>query len=237
MNRWILWSSIFVSITLSISLYAQAQDLISISSEPHHHLQMHNTYVNVYHAQLLPRQSMLLHKHDYDYMQVAIGNAQLVRIVPGQAEALRSIHDGQVDYGTKGTTHSSRNDTDSTYNTIAVEFLKPQGEVKNGCVAAVAGKPLNCSGSYTPDGQLQFETDSTRVYSVAIPANEGIAISDSTEDELIVALDGMRITSGGAAAKTLQPGDFEWIEKGSSARATGTADGKAVRLVEILVKP
>jgi hypothetical protein len=191
----------------------------------------------VYHAQLLPHQSMLLHRHDYDYMQIAIGNAQLVRIVPGQPEALRSIHDGQVDYGTKGTTHSSRNDTDSTYDTIAVEFLKPQGEIKNGCVTAIPGKPLNCVASDTPHGQLQFQTDSTRAYSTAIPPAEETTIRNSTDDELIVALDGMRITSGSNPPKILYPGDFEWIEKGSSTRATRIAGSKAVRFVEILVKP
>ena len=183
--------------------------MISISSEPHHHLEMHNSYVNVYHAQLRPHESMLLHKHDYDYMQVAIGDAQLVRIVPGQPDAARSIHDGQVDFGTKGTIHASRNDTDSTYNTIAVEFLKPQDNIKNGCVAAVAGKPLNCVAGDPPHGQLQFQTDSTSVYSTVIPSHKEISLANATNAELIVALDDVRITGGSRRERRpLHPGDF-----------------------------
>ena len=237
MKSWIRWSVIVGCLTISYSSHAQKQDIISLSSEPHHELRMHNPYVNVYHAQLLPHQSMLVHKHDYDYMQVAIGDAQLVRIAPGQPEALRSIHDGQVDFGTKGTIHSSRNQLDSTYNTIAVEFLKPQGQIKNGCVTAVAGKPLNCVANDAPHGQLQFETESTRVYSTVIPSHGKLTIANSTEEELIVALDVMRVTSGGAVAKTLHPGDFAWMEKGSSKREIEGLDEKEIRIVEILVKP
>ncbi len=237
MKRWILWIGVFASATFALSLVAQTPGMISISSEPHHHLQMHNFYVNVYHAQLLPHESMLLHKHDYDYMQVAIGDAQLVRIVPGQPEAVRSIHDGQVDFGTKGTTHASRNDTDSTYNTIAVEFLRRQGDVKNGCVAAVAGKPLNCVAGDAPHGQLQFQTDSTSVYTTVIPSQKAISLANSMNAELIVALDDMRITDGSAAAKTLHPGDFAWIEKGKAGRAIKNASDKDIRIVEIVIQP
>jgi len=231
------WAVIFGCFTIPYSLYAQKQDIISLSSEPHHELRMHNPYVNVYHAQLLAHQSMLEHKHDYDYMQVAIGDAQLVRVVPGQPDSLRSIHDGQVDFGTKGTIHSSSNHLDSTYNTIAVEFLKPQGELKNGCVTAVTGKPLNCVANEAPHGQLQFETDSTRVYSTVIPSHGKFTIGNSTERELVIALDTMRITSGRAAAKTLHPGDFIWIEKGLSTREIKGLDDKDIRIVEILMKP
>jgi hypothetical protein len=241
MKRSILGIGIFGcamrALSLACSLVAQTQVLISISSEPHHHLQMHNSYVNVYHAQLRPHESMLLHKHDYDYMQVAIGDAQLVRIVPGQPEAVRSIHDGQVDFGTKGTTHASRNDTDSTYNTIAVEFLRPQGDVKNGCVTAVAGKPLNCVAGDASHGQLQFQTDSTSVYSTVIPSQKAISLDSSMDAELVVALDDMRITVGSAAAKTLHPGDFAWIEKGKPDRVIENASDKDIRVVEIVLQP
>jgi hypothetical protein len=237
MKRWILAIGIFACATFAFSLVAQTQEMISISSEPHHHLQMQNSYVNVYHAQLLPHESMLLHKHDYDYMQVAIGDAQLVRIVPGQPDAVRSIHDGQVDFGTKGTTHASRNDTDSTYNTIAVEFLKPQGDVKNGCVAAVAGKPLNCVAGDAPHGQLQFQTDRTSVYSTVIPSRKEISLTKARNAELIVALDDVQITGGTAAPKALHPGDFAWIEKGKPYRAIQNTSDKDIRVVEIVLQP
>ena len=237
MKRRILWIGIFACATFAFSLVAQTPEMISISSEPHHHLQMHNSYVNVYHAQLRPHESMQLHKHDYDYMQVAIGDAQLVRIVPGQPAAVRSIHNGQVDFGTKGTTHASRNDTDSTYNTIAVEFLRPQGDIKNGCVSAVAGKPLNCVAGDAPHGQLQFGTDSTSVYSTVIPSRKEMSLANSLNAELVVALDDVRITGGSAAAQTLHPGDFAWIEKGEPDRVVRNTSDKDIRVVEIVLQP
>ena len=220
----------------SISVLADGQDLITIASEPHHHLLMHNDYVNVYHAQLLPHQSMLLHTHAYTYTQVAIGDAQTVRIVPGQPEAARPVHDGQVDYGAKGATHSSRNDGSATYNTIAVEFLHPQNDIKNGCVAATAGQPLNCVDGDAPHGKLQFETDNTRIYSTLIPPHKVIQIDTSSDEELIVAVDKMRITRG-KATETLNPGDFAWLEKGSGIRRIENTSDKDLRFAEMFLKP
>ena len=179
---WKICLSIVIAL-VTASIFAEAKELITIASEPHHHLLMHNAYVNVYHAQLLPHESILLHTHAYTYTQVAIGDAQLMRILPGQPDVSRPVHDGQVDYGAKGATHSSRNDGNETYNTIAVEFLRPQNEIKNGCVTAVAGQPLNCVNGDPPHGKLQFETDDTRIYSTVIPPHGEIKIDNSSDEE------------------------------------------------------
>jgi hypothetical protein len=237
MNQWILRLVLVTGAAISCTTCAPAQSMISISSEPHHHLQMHNDHVNVYHAQLLPHEAMLMHKHEFDYLQVAIGDAQLVRILPDQPEASRSVRDGQVDFGLAGATHSSRNDSDSTYNTIAVELLRPQGQVQNGCVAAAAGKPLNCVAGDPPHGQLQFETNSTRVYRTAISPHQTMNLASASEDELIIVLDDTKIKEDDHAAKVLHPGDFEWIEKGSAAHEINNATEKSIRIVEILLQP
>jgi len=236
MKRWALGIALSGCMAISISIFADTKDLITIASEPHHHLLMHNEYVNVYHAQLLPKDSMLLHTHAYTYTQVAIGDAHTVRIVPGQPDLARPVHDGQVDYGAKGATHASRNDGTVTYNTIAVEFLHPQDDIKNGCVAAIAGQPLNCVDGDAPHGKLQFETDNTRIYSTVIAPHKDIKLGGSSDEELIVAVDNMKIT-GGAAAKTLKPGDFAWIEKGSGPREIKNTSDKNLRFAEILLKP
>jgi quercetin dioxygenase-like cupin family protein len=236
MKRCVLGIVVVGCMAISLSMSADTKDLITIASEPHHHLLMHNDYVNVYHAQLLPNDSMLLHTHAYTYTQVAMGDAHTVRIVPGQPDLARPVHDGQVDYGAKGATHSSRNDGTVTYNTIAVEFLHPQNDIKNGCVAAIAAQTLNCVDGDAPHGKLQFETDNTRIYSTVIPPHQSIKLRDSTDEELIVAVDHMKITGGGAA-RTLKPGDFAWIEKGTGPREIKNTGDKDLRFAEMLLKP
>ena len=236
MPRWVTGIAIFGCMAISISMFAEAKDLITIASEPHHHLLLHNAYVNVYHAQLLPHESMLLHTHAYTYTQVGIGDAKTVRIVPGQPDVPRPVHDGEVDYGAKGATHASRNDGTVTYNTIAVEFLHPQNDIRNGCVAAISGQPLNCVYGEAPHGKLQFETDNTRIYSTAIPPHKKIKLDNPSDQELIVAVDSMKITGGGAA-KTLKPGDYAWIEKGSGPREIKNTGDKDIRFAEMLIKP
>jgi len=41
---------------------AQQSPVIPLASEPHHHLPLHNEYVNVYEVEVAPRSSVQLHR-------------------------------------------------------------------------------------------------------------------------------------------------------------------------------
>ena len=168
----------------ALSLSAQTSPLISLSGEPHHHLVLHNEYVNAYQVEVRPRDATVLHRHDYDYVQMGIGNAQLVAVVPGQPDSKRRVVDGELQFGLRGSGHLSRNDSEADYRAVAVEFLQPQGQARNGCVAVIAGLPLNCPSAPVTtakpgefEEQLEFETDQIRVYRTRLLPHQNMAIA------------------------------------------------------------
>jgi hypothetical protein len=212
---------------LALPLSAQTSPLISLSGEPHHHLVLHNEYVNAYQVEVRRRDATVLHRHDYDYVQIGIGNAQLVAVVPGKPDSKRKIVDGELQFGLKGSVHLSRNDSDADYHAVAVEFFQPQGQARNGCFAVIAELPLNCPAApvatTTPrefEDQLQFETDQIQVYRTRVLPHQNMAIVNLPQEELVVALDDVLITfaDGEEPDKSLHPGDFVWIDRGAVGR-------------------
>ena len=66
----------FLSI-VTFSTAGQTSPVIPLASEPHHHLALHNKYVNVYQVEVVPHESVLLHRHDYDVISVMLDDARV----------------------------------------------------------------------------------------------------------------------------------------------------------------
>ncbi len=81
---------------------AEAPTVIPLASEPHHHLALHNEYVNVYRVEVAPHDSVLLHRHDFDAISVMISAAEVTVITPGKPDEHRKLVDGQVRLQTRG---------------------------------------------------------------------------------------------------------------------------------------
>jgi len=75
---------------------AQAPSVITMAEEPHHHLALHNDYVNVYNAEAAPGDSLLLHRHNHDAVAIAIGDQTVTVAIPGKPDAHTKNADGQV---------------------------------------------------------------------------------------------------------------------------------------------
>jgi quercetin dioxygenase-like cupin family protein len=230
---------------LALSLSAQTSPLISLSGEPHHHLVLHNEYVNAYQVEVRPHDATVLHRHDYDYLQIGIGNAQLVAVVPGQPDSKRRVVDGELQFGLRGSVHLSRNDSEADYRAVAVEFFQPQGQARNGCVAVIAGLPLNCPSAPVAaakpgefEQQLEFETDQIRVYRTRVFPHQNMEIANLPHEELLVALDDVPLTFAGGEEpeKLLHPGAFVWIDRGAVARLINNRSDQDVRLVVFVMK-
>jgi hypothetical protein len=203
---------------------------------------IHNEFVNAYQVELRPHEATVLHRHDYDYAQVGIGNADPIGVVPGQPDSRRKVVDGEVQFGLKGSVHLSRNDSDAPYRTLAVEFFRPQGRARNGCVAVIAGLPLNCpetaaATSGSSEDRLQFETDQTRVYRTRVAPRQNMAISDLPYEELLVALDDALVARRGEPDKMLRAGEFLWIDRGAAALQIKNMNDRDLRLVVFTMKP
>src|SRR5260370_10847561 len=140
---------------LPLPLAAQAPPLITMAEEPHHHLALHNDYVNMYNAEAAPGNTLQLHRHIHDAVAIAIGDQTVTIGIPGKPDAHAKNVDGQVRMQVNGYIHSTRNDGKSTYHTIAIELLQPPTRERNLCAAVLPSKPINCPAAASASSTSQ----------------------------------------------------------------------------------
>jgi hypothetical protein len=239
-NAWLA-----VLLILPLSLAAQAPSIITMAEEPHHHLALHNEYVNVYNAEAAAGDSLLLHRHNKDAIAIAIGDQTVTVGIPGKADAHTKNADGQVRMQLSGYVHSTRNDGQAAYQTVAIELLHPQTGERNLCATVLPGKPQNCPAAAAQASSAkhidlpQFASDQTRVQTVRVLPHQDVKIANPAQSELIVALDPATITpaSGKGPDEMLRAGEFLWFEKGAPARTLKNGGAKEVRFIELTFKP
>jgi hypothetical protein len=223
-------------------LAAQASNVIPLASEPHHHLALHNDYVNVYYVQVAPQDSVLLHRHDFDALGVTIGDSTVIVRVPGKADARQELRDGQLRLQPQGYVHSTYVDGSKPYRNTAVELLRPQRNSRNLCAPVIASAPVNCPVTRLSDAPVaplrepQFESDQTYVTLIHVSPHRSFDLRNSRRDQLIVAVDDLLMTSEKTSENSLQAGTFMWLEMGSGYSAKNDGD-KEIRLISFAFEP
>jgi quercetin dioxygenase-like cupin family protein len=223
---------------------AEGPTIIPLASEPHHHLALHNEYVNVYEVEVAPHDSVLLHRHDFDAVSVMISSAEVTVLTPGKPDEHRKLVDGQVRLQVRGYVHSTSIDGNTTYRNVTVELLQPQQGARNLCSAVLANQPLNCPGpqASTPNethvSQPQYETDQTLVTLIRVLPHQIVAIGDPHHSKLVVALDS-NVTSneeGQGAGKSLHSGDFVWLGQDKASQVFKNSGEKEARIIVFTLK-
>src|ERR1700686_1760515 len=92
---------------LPLAIPAQTSAVIPLASEPHHHLALHNEYVNVYQVEVAPHDSVLLHRHEVDAISVMMSDAEVTVHAPGKADVHQKLSDGQIRLQGRGSLHST----------------------------------------------------------------------------------------------------------------------------------
>jgi quercetin dioxygenase-like cupin family protein len=228
---------------LAIAAAAQAPAVIPLASEPHHHLALHNAYVNVYQVEVAPHDSVLLHRHDADAISIMLSDSEVTVRAPGKPDVHQKLVDGQLRLQANGYVHSTSIDGETTYRNVTVELLLPQQGARNLCAPIIAALPLNCPGAQaqTPAAthidQPQFETNQTYITLVRVLPHQSVALGDPGRPELIVALDAVATLGEKGPENSLHPGDFAWLEAGNASRVFKNNGGKEARLISFALKP
>jgi hypothetical protein len=230
----------------SLAIAAEAPTVIPLASEPHHHLALHNEYVNVYKVEVAPHDSVLLHRHDFDAISVMISSAEVTVLTPGKPDEHRKLVDGQVRLQTRGYVHSTSIDGNTTYRNVTVELLQPQQAARNLCSAVMANQPLNCPATptSTPNethisiSQPQYETDETLVTLIRVLPHQSVVIGDPQQSELVVVLDSdvMADEKGTSEGKPLHSGDFLWLGQDKASKVFKNSGEKEARIILFTLK-
>jgi hypothetical protein len=215
---------------------AQEQTVIPLKSEPHHHLALHNDFVNVYSVQVEPKDSVRLHKHEFDALGIMLNDAEITVSAPGKPDSHQKVVGGQLRLQQAGYVHSTIIDGNSAYRNVTVELLIPQQERRNICASVISAQPLNCPSAQA-DGaaisqQLQFETDQTKVGLIRLKPRQSFTLDASAQNRLVVTLDEAAVVSGANnPSKALHSGDILWCDSNSAAQIFKNAGSKEIRLV------
>jgi quercetin dioxygenase-like cupin family protein len=233
----------FVMGCLLLRVAAQSPAILPLASEPHHHLALHNKYVNVYQVEVAPHDSVLLHRHDADAISIMLSDSEVTVRAPGKPDVHQKLIDGQLRLQARGYVHSTSIDSDTPYRNVTVELLLPQQGAHNLCTPVIAALPLSCSSAQaqtpaaTHTEQPQFETDQTFLALIRVLPRQSVALGDPSRHQLIVALDS--ITKAGAKGEenVLHRGDFVWLDAGKVSQVFKNNGDKEARLISFALKP
>jgi hypothetical protein len=230
--RWVLTAAILF---FPLVGGAQQQSVVPLKLEPHHHLVLHNDFVNVYSVRVQPQDSVLLHKHDFDAIGIMLSDAEITVRVPGKPDSHQKVVAGQLRLQQAGYIHSTAIDGDTVYRNVTVELLSAQEKRRNICGGVISGQPLNCRSTQTDRSdsseQPQFETNQTKISLIRLKSQHSVTLNASAQSRLIVALDDTVVSAANSPPKALRSGDILWCDSDSSGEIFENTGSKEARLI------
>jgi hypothetical protein len=226
------------------------QGPVPISGEPRHRLVLQNDFTRVYSVMVPPLDATLLHQHDFPYIYVVLGPADIINAVAGKPELHQTLQDGETHFSPGHFAHIARTDSGVPFHNITIELLHPQGAAKNLCKEVLTGQPLAClppqaaadpaKGNAkgkkpaplepTNDAVPYFESDEVRVELFKASSGRDYVDSAPKTHALLVALTdaNLDVNLGGEHIQFLHGGDVLWLPAGQHRRIVdflGTRSG------------
>lgn len=158
---------------LLVALCAAAQQptAVDITSEPSHHKVFENKYLRAFDVKVAPKASTLVHRHDYDYIFVTLGDADITNAKVGAAPVQAKLKDGDTRYAAGKFAHAAINNlSDRDFRNITIELLNPttgEANCTEGCKVEVPCKSedkANC-----PTIQRGIYSDQWAVFTLTLP--------------------------------------------------------------------
>ncbi|MBZ5599769.1 MAG: hypothetical protein LAN83_15770 [Acidobacteriia bacterium] len=116
-----------VLLCLLCSVTAVTQDVVDITSEPHHRLLLENDKVRVFEVAIGAHTSTQLTRHEHNYLVVTLADCEIASWGEGQAGVITyRYNQNDVRFFFGGPARTMRNDTPNEYHNLTVEFLNPK---------------------------------------------------------------------------------------------------------------
>jgi hypothetical protein len=159
------------SLLLAIAVLGQQPpNIVEITAEPSHHQTLDNETIRVFNVVAPPKASTLIHKHNYDYLFVTLGDTDITNQRVGEQPTQLSLKDGEVRFTKGGFAHAVVNNSEHPFHNITIELLHPSSGVQR-CETACE-IPIPCtSADKTQCASLRkvVESDQWTVTSLTMP--------------------------------------------------------------------
>jgi quercetin dioxygenase-like cupin family protein len=202
---------------LAAATLAQQQQPVEITSEPSHHLVFQNEYVRVFDVTVAPKATTLIHRHNYDYLFVTLGDSDVVSARVGEKPAALRLKDGEVRYTPGNFAHAAINESDRPFHNITIELLKPSASVKTCTEACVTQFKCPDGSSLCPETEKRVSADQWTASLVTLPSSTRLERHTHTAPHLVIAVSDLDLTSDtGSASNNFkrQPGGLAWVPAG-----------------------
>ena len=110
---------------LGLGAFAQQQEPVDVSAEPHHHHVLDNIFVRAYAVEVDPKQSTLMHRHGHDYLSVSLGDAEVTNTKQGAQPATAKFKDGDVRFTAAPLVHAVSDNLETPFRNITIELMQP----------------------------------------------------------------------------------------------------------------
>lgn len=202
---------------LAFTALAQQPNAVEITAEPSHHLVMENSQLRAFNVLAPANASTLVHRHNYDYIFVTLGDTDITNERVGEQPVKMSLKDGEVRFTKGGFAHAVVNNSTHPFHNITVELLRPSTGVQR-CETSCE-IPVPCS---SPDKakcatlRKVLESDQWIVTSLSMPP--GSTFSDYTHSgpHLQIAVSDFRLKQQRQGGREFEAqrsiGDLAWTE-------------------------
>jgi hypothetical protein len=199
--------------------------------EHHHHLVLENSYVRAYFVEIPGHESTLLHRHDFPYLNVPPGGADIATSVSTGPDVGPPADGSRVSYTLGGFSHAVTNRGGVPLRNIAIELIRPQGTIRNRCREAVKDQPKeNCDMAFASDSRRPrhyalFETDEVLVEYWELSPHSSSGPLANHLDILVAALTDISARVGSATDSANAPHGILWLPADSHAIFKTAATG------------
>lgn len=208
---------------LLIAYTAWAQEMIEkvvpITQEPSHHLILQNKYVRVFNVEVAPHFSTRIHRHDYDYVFVTLGDSDVSNERVHADPVELKLKDGETHFTRGGFAHKAVNLADTPFHNITIEFVEPgltSPAAEKGQGAAISAHPAETlSADSQVFGKIKIREGTFLNGEVSTCAADHV-----TGPQLLVPVSEFFLRSVSRGNQLHQPGEAIWLNAGECATIT-----------------
>ncbi len=221
------WALAVAAMRIAYPATAQAPSTVPITAEPSHHLALTNDYVRVFDVTAAPHATTLIHRHDHDYLFVALGHSDITSTRTDAAPSRLVLEDGAVEYAPGGFAHSVTDNSDRPFHNITIELLQPSTHVVKCAQDCLQSAP--CAAGPCATLTRAVTADQWIANSLTLPPGATWTADRQWTPRLVVVVSDADVELRGEYESTMvrhrPPGNLIWmpIRKGRRALVEGAA--------------
>ena len=202
---------------LAFTAVMQQPAAVEITSEPSHHLAFQNEWVRAFNVLAPAKASTLVHRHNYDYVYVTLGDTDITNARVGEAPVPLMLKDGEVRFTKGGFAHAVINNSEHPFHNITIELLRPSTGV-HPCNES-CDLPVPCSSadkSSCGSARKVVESDQWVAVAVTLPPSATTGEHTHAGPHLAVAVTDLDLKQKSKdnreSSLHLKSGDIAWVD-------------------------